>query len=296
MGMGNARLHLGEGSIGRAALQMGWQIFAERDEQRFFRHYLLHKTLGWLEAGAYEHALQETRQVLEDAATALDRAYNLTSVRSHCALADAHHALFQLAEARGPLERASAFAAGKPIRERLLPATRWCTHHALASEWAAAAAAAREAQALRDQSPSPLTWFDFARYYETEALLRAGDRQRAQAGTQRLGEHLGNNRRYRLVYLRMRALLDRDSSDHAAAARHLSEALSLAREMNLPSEEWQIAAELAASYILLGDGERAQEARTQSETIIDSLAARFTDSTQRDHFAHAARLRRPALS
>jgi hypothetical protein len=165
----------------------------------------------------------------------------------------------------------------------------------LAGDWNSAAAAAREAQALRDESPSPLTWFDFARYYETEALLRAGDHAQAEADVRRLGERVGTNRRYRVVYLRMRALLSRAAGDHTAA-RHLSDALSLAREMNLPGEEWQIAAELSASYSTLGDVQRAQEARTESETIIDDLAARFTDLTQRDHFAQAARSRRPALS
>jgi hypothetical protein len=94
----------------------------------------------------------------------------------------------------------------------------------------------------------------------------------------------------------MCALLERAAGDHAAAAQHFSEALSLAREMNLPGEAWQIAAELSASCSKLGDVQRAQEARTESETIIDDLTARFTDLTQRDHFAQAARSRRPALS
>jgi hypothetical protein len=82
-------------------------------------------------------------------------------------------------------------------------------------------------------------------------VLRAGDRAKAEADVRLLGEHLGTNRRYRLVYLRMCALLERAVGDHEAAAKHLSGALSLALEMGLLGEEWQIAAELAASYILL---------------------------------------------
>jgi tetratricopeptide (TPR) repeat protein len=296
MGMGNARLHLGEGDTGRAALQMGWHIFTELNDRRYHVLYVLHQTLGWIEAGNYEQALRETRQVIEATATSVDRPIDYASVRPYCALVDTFHVLFQPAAARDLLEQATALAPGKPVWERLLPATRRCTQLALAGDWEAAAIAAREAQTLRDESPSPLTWFDFARYYETEALLRAGDHARAEADVRRLGEHVGTNRRYRLVYLRMRALLNRDAGDHAAAAKHLSGALSLALEMGLVGEEWQIAAELAASYILLGDAQRAQEARTQSGTIIESLAARFKDLVQRAHFAHAARSRRPALS
>jgi DNA-binding SARP family transcriptional activator/tetratricopeptide (TPR) repeat protein len=296
MGMGNARLHLGEGDIGRVALQMGWQIFTELNNPRYHVSYVLHKTFGWIEAGHYEQGLRETRQVMEVAATSVDRPLDSANVRPYCALVDTFHALFQPAAAREPLEQASALALGKPVWERLLPATRRCTQFALAGNWTSAAAAAREAQALRDESPSPLTWFDFTRYYETEALLRTGDHVHAEAHVRRLGEHAGTNRRYQLVYLRMCALLNRAAGDHVAAAQQFSEALSLAREMNLPGEEWQIAAEFSASCSTLGDVQCAQEARTESETIIDDLAARFTDLTQRDHFAQAARSRRPALS
>jgi tetratricopeptide (TPR) repeat protein len=296
MSMGNARLHLGEGEIGRAALAMGWQITFEQNERRYHQQYLLHYALGCLEAGDYEHALHVARQVLQDAATADDRPYGATAARPYCALADVHQALYQLTEAQTALETATAVAEGIAIWERLLPVLRWCTQHGLAGEWAAAATAAREAQALRGVLPSQVTWFDFARYYETEALLRVGDRAQAEADAQRLGEQVGTNRRYRLVYLRMQALLARAAGDHAEAVREFSKALSLARELGLPGEEWQIAAELAASYSALGEVQCAQETQTKSNAIIDDLGARFTDRAMRDHFVQAARLRQPALS
>jgi len=295
MGMGNGRLHLGEGDTGRAALRMAWQIFTERNERRFHHHYVLHKTLGWIEAGDYERALRETQQVMEATATAMDRPMDPTDVRSYCAVVDAFHVLFQLAEAREPLEQALAFATNKPSWDRLLPATRWCTQHALAGDWAAAHAATLQAQALRDTMPSPLTWFDFARSFETEALLRAGDRTRAEADVRRLGGHLGANRRYRLTHLRMQALLDRDAGNHAAAIVHLLEALDLATQMGLPGEEWQIAVELAASYASADDTEHAAEARLRAERVVAALAERITDPALREHFTQAALSRQPAL-
>ena len=296
MGMGNARLHLGEGDVGRAAFRMGWQIFTEMNDRRYHVFYVLHKIFGWIEAGNYEQALRETQQIMEETATSVDRPLDLGSVRPHCALVDIFHVLFQPVGAREQLEQASALAYGRPVWERLLPATRWCTQLTLVGDWNAAAAAAREAQMLRNEAASPLTWFDFARYCETEALLRAGDRAQAEANAQRLGAQVGTNRRYRLIYLRMQALLARAAGDNAAAAQEFAKALSLAREMGLPGEEWQIAAELSASYSALGDVQRAQEAQTQSNAIIDDLAARFTDFAMRDHFVLAARLRQPALS
>jgi tetratricopeptide (TPR) repeat protein len=295
MGMGNARLHLGEGDVGRAALQMGWRIFIELNNPRYHVSYVLHKTFGWIEAGNYEHALRETRQVTEAAATSVDRPLESAKVRPYCALVDCFHALFQPVAAREPLEQASKLALGKTVWERLLPLTRCCTQLALAGDWNAAAAAARQAQALRDKSASPLTWFDFARYHETEALLRAGDRIQAQADVERLRQSLGANRRYRLMYLRMQALLDRDAGEHAMAVAHLAEALQLAQEMGLPSEEWQIAAELAARYADINATEHAQEARAQAMAGIDTLAARISDRALRDHFRQTALLRLHAL-
>jgi hypothetical protein len=144
--------------------------------------------------------------------------------------------------------------------------------------------------------PSPLTWFDFARYYETEALLRAGDCARAEADVQRLGEHLGTNRRYLLVYLRMHVLLDRATGAHTLAISHLLQALDLAAQMGLPGEEWQIAAELAVSYASVDDTDLAAEARLRAEQVVATLAARITDPTLREHFRQAALSRRPALS
>jgi DNA-binding SARP family transcriptional activator len=295
MGMGNARLHLGEGDVARAALQMGWGIFTEHHEQRYQQAYLPHKTLGWIEEGEYEYALREARQVKEAMATATGRPGIASDFRPHCALIDAHHTLFHVAEARTSLEQVSAAAPGMRIWKRLLSASRWCAHYALVGDWAAAANAAREAQALRDTMLSPLTWFDFARYCETEALLRAGDRPQAQADVQRLRASLGANRRYRLMYLRMQALLDHDAGEHAAAIAQLVEAVQLANEMGLPGEEWQIAAALTVHYADIGATEHAQEARARAMEGVETLSARISDFALRDHFRQTALLRLPAL-
>jgi hypothetical protein len=65
--------------------------------------------------------------------------------------------------------------------------------------------------------------------------------------------------------------------------------------MGLPGEEWQIAAELAASYATVDDTEHAAGARLRAEQVIASLAARITDLSTRERFAQAALARRSAL-
>jgi hypothetical protein len=106
---------------------------------------------------------------------------------------------------------------------------------------------------------------------------------------------LGANRRYRLLYLRMQALLDRDADEQAAAIAHLVEALRLANEMGLPSEDWQICAELAARYADINAMEQAQGARAQALEGIETLAAHISDRALRDHFRQTAPLPLPAL-
>jgi hypothetical protein len=125
--------------------------------------------------------------------------------------------------------------------------------------------------------------------------LRAGDRARAEADVRRLGNNLGTNRRYRLLYLRMQALLDRDASANDAAIAHLGEALDLGAQMDLPGEEWQISAELAASYAAVEDTAHAANARQRAVQVVATLTARIADPTLSKHFARTAMSRRPAL-
>ncbi len=291
--LGAARLHLGEGATGRAALALAWQIITQRHEPRFFHLYLLHRTWGWLEDGAYQDAWHEVEQVRAAMRAGTVISTDPTRVTSQCSYVDIFHAILQLAQAHEELEAATRYAENKAAWERLLPATRWCTQFALAGEWSKAYEAAMQAHTERAATPTQLNGYDLARYYETEALLRAGERERAMADAQRLHAALGTNRRYRLMWLRMQALLEDSAGDHYAAIAHLHEALHFAEAMALPGEQWPVAAALAAQLGRQGDAVAAHQARAQAEAVIDGLAASITDTALRDHFAREARQRLP---
>ncbi len=293
--VGIARLHLGDGAMGYAAMAMAWQIYQDRNEQRFSYEFLLQRTLGCIERGEYEPILQELLQILELRISTTASAVTSTDFVLYCALIDVYQVLFLTDEAVDHLRHLQMIAADEPVWNRLLVATRWCTQHALCENWPAAHEAALQAHALRDTLPSPLAAFDFARFRETEALLRAGDRHRAEAAARYLEEHIGANRRYRLVYLRMRALLEANAENHPAACASLAEALELATSMNLPGETWQIAASLAASAMLTGDDALARQMRQQSIQGIELLASRIIDPKLRDHYMLAAIARLPEL-
>jgi hypothetical protein len=84
-----------------------------------------------------------------------------------------------------------------------------------------------------------MIWMDFARYHETEALLRDRDEDLAREDVKRLGERVGGNGCYRISYLRSLAMLSRRESDQMAI-ECLREARALAEEISLPGELRQI--------------------------------------------------------
>ncbi len=126
---------------------------------------------------------------------------------------------------------------------------------ALAGDREAAHRYALEAMAIRDTAPTKLIFFDFECHHETEALLKGGEERLAREDVRRLGESVGQNKRFRLVHLRMLAVLDRWDGDTEGAIEHLREAEALAEEMGLPGELWQIRAALGKLHEESGDEE-----------------------------------------
>jgi hypothetical protein len=166
-----------------------------------------------------------------------------------------------------------------------------CANLALAGDWTGASEAALQAVSLRETLQARLLPFDFARHYEIEALVRGGNLALAQTDVRRLRERLrtdGSDRRYWLVYHRMQAVLARGEGQIKATRRHLDEAMTLAEEMGLPGEEWQIAAEVAATYQREGALAEAEEALERAQAVIASLAADIDDQRNRDRFLTAA--------
>jgi hypothetical protein len=67
----------------------------------------------------------------------------------------------------------------------------------------------------------------------------------------------------------------------------LEAARSLAMELDLPGERWQIAAQLVEVYQSLGDRVRSTAALEDARVIIQSLEARIGDQRLRSTFFHA---------
>jgi hypothetical protein len=68
----------------------------------------------------------------------------------------------------------------------------------------------------------------------------------------------------------------------------LEAARTLAVELNLPGELWQITAQLGEAYRSLGDRVKSTAALEEANVIIQSLAARISDQPLRQAFLQAA--------
>jgi tetratricopeptide (TPR) repeat protein len=237
---------------------------------------------GLLDAGAYEEALVLTQQTVELART-LPPAINFQVFLT--TLGSAYQAAQQWKEARGTLEEAEVVAEMLDLGPMcVLPLSRLCMYYAEADEWEAAYRFASKASTARKHSDVTLIVFDFYRQHETEALLRGGDESQARAEVQRLGEHLGNYRRFRIPYLRSRALLAAWEGQSEQAIGYLREAAQVADDIGLPGEQWQIQAALGTLYKAGGEPAQARIAFGEAKRIIQGLAEGIKDERLRTRF------------
>ena len=106
----------------------------------------------------------------------------------------------------------------------------------------------------------------------------------AREEVQRLGECVGPYRRFRIVYLRSRALLATWEGHSEQAINHLHEAARQAADLGLPGEQWQIQASLGTLYEAGDEPVQARTAFDEAARIIQGLAEGIRDETLRTHF------------
>jgi DNA-binding SARP family transcriptional activator len=239
-------------------------------------------TFGLLEAGAYEEALVLTQRAVTLARTFPPKQH---LHRMLYVLGSVYQAVQQREEARAALEEAEAVAETLHLGPFHLPAlTQMCMNCTLAGQWEQAYRHAMKAIAVRKSSDAALIMLDFYRQYETEALLRGGDERQAREEVHRLGERVGPNSRFRIVYLRSLAVLAAWDGRSEQGIGHLREAAQLAADLGLPGECWQIQAALGSLYEVTGLPEQSRTAFGEAARIIQGLAQGIGDETRRSRF------------
>jgi tetratricopeptide (TPR) repeat protein len=208
------------------------------------------------------------------------------------AAGNARQAIMGLEEAQTMYQEALEIAGTLPRPWKFLVVSRLCANRSLAGDWEAAHHYALESVGIRDAAPARLMWLDFSRYHETEALLRGGSEELAREDVKRLGERVGGNRRFRLVHLRMLAVLDGWDGQSGEALARLREAGTLAEEIGLPGELWQLWAGLAELHEQRGEPKEAHGAFFRAAQIVERLAGEIEDEALKEGFLSAPQLRR----
>lgn len=163
-----------------------------------------------------------------------------------------------------------------------MTASELCADYALLEKWDEAYIYA--IQARENRLNSPFLYMGLTRWYEIEALVRAGETERAIEDVQRFETHFGKSRRHRIPYLRSLAVLAHYRGEIDLAIEYLHEAANVAEEIVLPGELWLIWQTLGDVYIRLGEQEQAHSAFTKSAQLVGKLAAGIKEVERRETY------------
>ena len=243
--------------------------------------------MGSLEVGAYSEALSYAQQ-----AVALSHTLGV-SILLNASLTILGRVL------RTMLDLDAALAAHLEIIEATknlfaqtveMTAAELCVDYALSEKWDEAHTYA--VHALDNRLNSPFLYMGLTRWYETEALVRAGEIERAIEDVQRFETYFGKSRRHRIPYLRSLAVLAQYQGEIALAIVHLREAAKLAKEFGLPGELWMIWAGLGDLYHKQGDDQQARDAYREAAEPVKKLAAAIKENERRKTYLSSPLVKR----
>ncbi|GAC1347012.1 MAG: AAA family ATPase [Ktedonobacteraceae bacterium] len=243
----------------------------------------VHLAMGSLEIGAYADALAFAELAVNTARAGGMMVLLFISLKI---AGKVHQAMLNL-----PAAHAAHLEAHKllPAPFTAMIAPQLCADCALAGAWADAYTYATQALNTRDALLHLYTGLTL--WYETEAVVRAGETERASEDVRGFGERIGSSRRYRIPYLRALAVLAQHCGESEQAIEHLQEAARLSEEMGLPGELWPIQAALGGLYQQQDDQSQAHRAFACAAEMLLSLADKIEDEQQRTALLSAALVR-----
>jgi DNA-binding SARP family transcriptional activator/tetratricopeptide (TPR) repeat protein len=261
------------------AAQQAQKLAVEAENPWGKANAVCHLALASLEMGVYGEALAFARQGVSIAHT---HSILFWKGGSLSLLGRVYRAMLALDEARAVhLEVLALLETIKAEPLKRVTAAELCADCALAGAWEEAYAYAL--QSLEPQAPV-FSFMRLDRWYETEALVRAGETERAAEYVRRFGESIGTSRRYRIPYLRAVAVIAEHRGEFDQATRHLQEAAGLAEEIGLPGELWLIQTAVGKLYLKQGETEQAMRAFGQAAALVRKLAETLGDEERRAIF------------
>lgn len=235
------RINLGRTQAGIDAAQEAYTISLQIENAWGQVNSMLPLAQGFLELGKYAQALE-----LAQRATQLARSNNMFVLLSLVLplLGSVYRAMLALDMAQAThLEGWQQYEPmGPPLIEMF--AAELCSDYALAGAWEEAHAYAQ--RVIESRTDTIVLSTKLVMWYEIEALVRAGEMERATEDVRCFGERIGSSRRYRIPYLRALAVLAQYRGEIGVAIGRLHEAALLAEEIGLPgncgrySGHWEI--------------------------------------------------------
>ena len=280
-------LNTGRMREGISAARSAYTISLEIENAWGQANGIYHLAVGAMETGAYTEALSLAQECLTIA-----RAQNLLSWQGLglVLLGTVYRAMLALDEARAAHLEAFEFYKQAQYSALLqMAAAELCADCALAGAWEDAQAYAL--QTLAADEYYILLSTRLAHWYETEALVRGGEVDRAARDVRYFGERIGTSKRYRIPYLRAMAVLDLNLGEIDQAIVHLQEAGRLCEEIGLPGELWPIREALGELYLKLEDGQLAHENLAQAADIVRILTDTLGNERHRAGFLTSAQVR-----
>ena len=291
--LANAHIHRGRPQAGimqaRNALTISQEI-----ENTWGQVNAIHEvTSGLLDIGSYTEALEIALRAVTRARALGQRSSRANSLllRSLIQLGGVYRAIQAFHAAREvDLEALKLNEAIVSRPYTPLVTTVLCADHALTGEWSDAHRYARQASSVDGYNMAP--YAGIPRWFVTEALLRGGDVALAEKYLDHLGQRDGDGRRDRIEYLQAYAGLARWQGQLEQALSYLEEARTLAEEIGLPGELWQIEAALADLYQSRGEEMSAVQTCAQAATVVRELTGKIEDEALQASFLAAPQVRR----
>jgi tetratricopeptide (TPR) repeat protein len=278
-----AKINTGRPAEGLHAAQAA-QAISQESENAWGQAVCAHNlAMASLELGAYADALayaQRGEQITRSHKLPILLANTLTM------LGKVQQVLFNLDAARAAHREALALTEDWGMLAFMeMNAIELCADCALAGAWDDAYLYA--VKVLKSGPGYFYVYTGHDRWYITEALVRAGERERAVEDARRFGERIGTSRRFRMVYLRSLAVLAQYGGEIEEAIAHLHEAEKLAEEIGLPGELWSILAAQGELQLKQGDESKARQTFARGAEIMQALAQQMEDKQQRAAFLSA---------
>jgi tetratricopeptide (TPR) repeat protein len=213
-----------------------------------------------------------------------------TLVFNLLALGRIYRAVFAIDEARQLHHEALAIA--EMLHHPFL--TEWslvelATDHAFVDEWAEAAHLTRRAIDLRHYGR---VYVGFARWCDTEALVRTDLEYLALQDIGQARQHQQSFPRGVFQLHRCDAVLAEAHNDLPTAIGHLTNAVTLARDLGLVHEHWQTAVALGDALHRHGDDPSSHQAYREAATIVQQIAAQIPDPPLQESFLAAPSVQR----